>query len=83
MNNQKFYPNISKPFLLFVAFLAVLFFVSTTIKAQTNDSEIVELLKEQNKMLQHRLDVLEKMTDDLLWYQRVGDLAYIDKVYIP
>ncbi len=30
----------------------------------------------------HRFDILEKKIDDLLWYQRVGDVAVIDKVRI-
>ena len=30
--------------------------------------------------LRHRFDVLEKISDDVLWYHRVGDVAYIDKV---
>jgi dipeptidyl aminopeptidase/acylaminoacyl peptidase len=29
------------------------------------------------------LDRLMKKTDDLLWFQRVGDVAEIDKVYLP
>jgi dipeptidyl aminopeptidase/acylaminoacyl peptidase len=29
---------------------------------------------------QHRLAVLEKLVDDVLWYERVGDVADIDKV---
>ena len=32
--------------------------------------------------LQHRLDELEKSVDDVLWYQKVGDVADIDKVYL-
>jgi dipeptidyl aminopeptidase/acylaminoacyl peptidase len=28
----------------------------------------------------HRLDVLEKAIDDVLWYHKVGDIAYVDKV---
>jgi dipeptidyl aminopeptidase/acylaminoacyl peptidase len=30
----------------------------------------------------HRYDILEKKIDDVLWYQRVGDIAFIDKVII-
>ena len=29
------------------------------------------------------LDRLMKKTDDLLWFQRVGDVAEVDKVYLP
>lgn len=32
--------------------------------------------------LNHRLDTLEKAVDDILWYNKVGDVAEIDKVYI-
>jgi hypothetical protein len=31
----------------------------------------------------HQALTLAKQIDDLLWHQRVGDVAYIDKVYIP
>lgn len=32
--------------------------------------------------MQHSFDILEKRIDDVLWYEKVGDLAYIDKVRI-
>lgn len=32
--------------------------------------------------LRHQFDILEKKIDDLQWYNRVGDIAFIDKVYI-
>lgn len=43
-------------------------------------SDLLEL-KKSNEDLQHRLDVLEKTIDDVLWHQRLGDYAYIDKVF--
>lgn len=30
----------------------------------------------------HRFDVLEKLVDDLLWYKKVEDLAWVDKLYL-
>jgi len=39
-------------------------------------------LIEYNEHLEHRLDVLQKSVDDLLWYEKVGDVADIDKVYM-
>ncbi|MCE1202925.1 MAG: alpha/beta fold hydrolase [Bacteroidia bacterium] len=39
-------------------------------------------LKTQFDQLRYRLDALDKNIDDLLWYQKVGDVADIDKVYI-
>jgi len=53
--------------------------------AQVSNSELkkeIESLKSAGENLNHRLDVLEKMVDDIIWYQRVGDVAFIDKVYI-
>ncbi|MCP5048057.1 MAG: S9 family peptidase, partial [bacterium] len=37
-------------------------------------------MEKRFRSLRHRLDVIEKVTDDILWYHKVGDLAYIDKV---
>ena len=31
---------------------------------------------------QHAFDQVLKKVDDLLWHEKVGDLAYIDKVYL-
>lgn len=39
-------------------------------------------LKKADENLQHRLDILEKKIDDVLWYERVGDYAFIDKVFM-
>jgi dipeptidyl aminopeptidase/acylaminoacyl peptidase len=32
--------------------------------------------------LDHRLDIIEKKIDDVYWYNKVGDIAFIDKVFI-
>ncbi|MCW8804377.1 MAG: prolyl oligopeptidase family serine peptidase [Ignavibacteriaceae bacterium] len=42
----------------------------------------VDSLIKYNVNLEHRLDVLEKNIDDVLWFQRVGDVAFIDKIYM-
>jgi acetyl esterase/lipase len=48
----------------------------------------VELMNAINKVntniddLSHRFDVLQKEIDDVQWYNKVGDIAFIDKVYI-
>ena len=31
---------------------------------------------------QHDFDQVVKKIDDLLWYEKVGDIAHIDKVYL-
>ncbi len=51
-------------------------------KNNTEESEELKMLKQHNTTLRHRLDRLEKMVDDILWYQRFGNTAIIDKVYI-
>jgi len=64
--------------------LLILFVFSVTfVKGQ--DSELTNQLKELQKSIQaseHRYDALEKRIDDVLWYHRVGDAAFIDKVII-
>ena len=45
-------------------------------------AEGAERLLRAHDNLRHRLDVLEKLIDDVLWYDRVGDLAVVDKVRI-
>ncbi len=58
-------------------------FISVAIFAQdTNEDPIIKKLKKDNENLHHRLDEIERMVDDVIWQQRVGDAAFIDKVYI-
>lgn len=52
-------------------------FLGLDISAQEEDP-----LEKHFENLNHRLDKLEKSVDDVLWYHKVGDLAYIDKVYM-
>jgi dipeptidyl aminopeptidase/acylaminoacyl peptidase len=64
--------------------IAVLFsgFIILKAQAQPELLESIESVHERFDNLRHRLDQLEKSIDDLLWYQKVGDVAEIDKVYI-
>ena len=43
--------------------------------------EASELQKHSEK-LEHRLDVLEKKIDDVIWFNRMKEVAFIDKIYI-
>jgi len=47
-----------------------------------NSDQILRSLQENNQKLNHRLDEIEKAVDDLLWFQKVGSVALIDKLYI-
>jgi dipeptidyl aminopeptidase/acylaminoacyl peptidase len=68
---------------IIVSFLFSLFII-IPLKAQQS-VEILENLEKINQNFEnlgHRLDELEKRIDDLVWFQRVGDIAEVDKVYI-
>jgi len=70
-----------------VRLFAILVFISGSfqVQAQDNTDEILNHLKKlerSNENLRHRLDQLSKLSDDILWYQRVGDVAFVDKIYI-
>jgi dipeptidyl aminopeptidase/acylaminoacyl peptidase len=59
--------------------------LATILLASSNFSIVAQEKDDVSKLnntLKHRLDVLQKQIDDLLWYQKVGDMAFIDKVYI-
>lgn len=42
----------------------------------------VKQLRDQVSNLRHSFDRLQKSMDDLLWYDKIGDVAYVDKVYL-
>jgi dipeptidyl aminopeptidase/acylaminoacyl peptidase len=58
--------------------------VSSSFAQTSSQAESAELrfLRQQFEALNHRLDVLEKAIDDVTWFERVGDVAYVDKVRI-
>ncbi len=66
----------------FVAAMILLSAAQTKAQDKTSSKSQVKDLQNQLNDLQHRFDRLEKMNEDLLWYQKVGDVAIIDKVYI-
>ena len=62
--------------------LIVMIGVSSIAQTEVNKDELIEKLNDQLEYLNHRLDRIEKISDDILWYNKVGDIAFIDKVYI-
>ncbi len=63
----------------------LLIFCFAELSAQPGAVELMEAVKKVNAdidNLNHWFDVLEKKIDDVQWYNKVGDIAYIDKVYI-
>lgn len=67
--------------ILFIVVIS-LFVFQVQSQDKTDKDVIIEKLNNQLEYLNHRLDRLEKISDDILWYNKVGDIAYIDKVYI-
>ncbi len=60
-------------------------FVAQSLLAQTTLEDLkkeLESVRKNDESLKHQLDVLQKTIDDVLWFQRVGDVAFIDKVYL-
>lgn len=58
---------------------------SLSASAQVTNEDLLknqEALLNEFRNLRHRLDVVEKSIDDIRWFDRVGDVAYIDKVFM-
>lgn len=75
---------MKKLMLSFTLFILILMnIISLDINAQKIDTDIViDLIIQKFEDLDHRLDIIDKSIDDLSWYNRISDIAYIDKVYI-
>jgi len=69
-----------KNFFIFLALIFTVTYVNT--KAQKEIESKLKNLISYNEHLEHRLNRIQKMIDDVIWFQRVGDVAFIDKVYI-
>lgn len=64
-------------------FISLNIFCSVAVSAQ--DSNLIKelkSLKKYNENLTHRLDEIERMVDDLIWYERLENVAFVDKVYM-
>jgi hypothetical protein len=60
-------------------------FIFSNANAQESNVQLkkeIESLKNHSVNLDHKLDVILKKVDDLLWFKRVGDVAHVDKLYI-
>ncbi len=86
MKNQSFFSKV-------FAFTVILFQCSVisisaygkSVSSTTNQSDSVLLkeilsLKKQLENNQHTYDLIIKKIDDIIWVQKLGDIAYIDKV---
>jgi dipeptidyl aminopeptidase/acylaminoacyl peptidase len=63
----------------------IMVLVSSHANCQPGTTELMNAINRVNANfddLSHRFDILEKKIDDVNWFNKVGDIAYIDKVYI-
>jgi len=70
---------------LLISLLSVIFLLpASTLQAQQAEDQPAtsEEIDEHFLNLRHRLDQLDKAVDDIMWHKRVGDVAYIDKVFL-
>ncbi|MFH0989180.1 MAG: prolyl oligopeptidase family serine peptidase [bacterium] len=67
-----------------VLFTLLLFTVSTGVFAQEQQraADPIQVIQSQFESLNHRLDRLEKMVDDVLWNHNISDVAWMDKVIL-
>lgn len=68
-----------------IFFFLLLIEPSLVVRSQNQDSNLqqeVKSLKSDIRDLSFDLDQVRKAVDDIYWYNRVGDKAFIDKVYI-
>ncbi len=65
--------------------IVILLSFSSRLQGQPGTTELMTEIKKISSMvdnLSHRFDILEKKIDDVQWYNKAGDIAYIDKVYM-
>ena len=62
--------------------LFLLVFCTLNLLAQEKAPDEKQIIENRFQALDQRLDQLAKSIDDVLWYDKVGDVANIDKVFI-
>ncbi len=55
-----------------------LVFIMFPAKAQVTNEQLLEEIRD----LRYRFDILEKAIDDVMWHKVVGDVAYVDKLFM-
>ena len=62
--------------------LVAVAFLPTAGTSQNTGDEVLQRLEAQNESLSHRLDQLQRMVDDLMFFDRLGDIADVDIVQL-
>jgi dipeptidyl aminopeptidase/acylaminoacyl peptidase len=74
--------NFNRNFSGSVRLLLYFFIAAGFVTEVTAQDEMTKSIDNHFENLRHRLDMLEKKIDDVLWFERVGDVAHIDKVFL-
>jgi dipeptidyl aminopeptidase/acylaminoacyl peptidase len=75
--------SMNKHLLTLIVTLAGMMAISGTAFAQTENEELIneiKALKRQVDGYRHTHDIIIKKVDDLMWYNMLGDIAFVDKV---
>jgi len=64
-----------------IIFLVVILSTGFGQEAKDESAELKQV-KQLSTAMRHRLDKLEKGIDDLIWFERMKNVAFIDKIYI-
>lgn len=68
---------------LMLLVFAIQLVIQPQVFAQTDqEDKIIELINQKFDDLKHRLDAIDKAIDDLAWFNRISDVAYIDKFFV-
>ncbi len=67
---------------IFLSLLCIIVFSGTVAAQDSSLLKEVNSLKKYNQNLTHRLNEIERMVDDLIWYERLENVAFVDKVYM-
>lgn len=71
------------PKLFFILIILInLLLINPGYSQDKKEDSLSETVEKKFETLNYRIDELEKAVDDILWYNKVGDVAIIDKVYI-
>ncbi|MGE5340298.1 MAG: alpha/beta hydrolase family protein [Candidatus Omnitrophota bacterium] len=73
-------PSRKKRIVGFMVLLLFFFIRGSVAAGEETKDPTRQLIEKQFEGLDQRLDILEKAIDDILWFDRVGDVAYVDKV---
>ena len=85
MYSQKNRNHLGMTYTLWI-FLTVFLFLMRSGSAFSQEASNQALIKKLEGLEQrfenlgHSMDVLQKAIDDVLWYHKVGDIAYVDKI---